>query len=182
MKTKAKSLKIQFAEDGTPEITLTLKGNRNEILRSLSDVKEVVSNGKDLSVEIKQYRERRSLDANAYCWVLCQKIAEVVKSTKEEVYRRAIKDVGQFEILPIKAEAVERWMETWASRGLGWFAEVMDDSKLPGYKKIISYYGSSIYDSKEMSVLVDWIVQEAKEIGVETLTPAQLEQMKKDWR
>ena len=114
---------------------------------------------------MKKHSRKRSNDANAYCFVLCQKIAEVIKSTKENVYKAAIRQVGQFEILPIKNEAVDRWIETWDSKGLGWFAEILEDSKLPGYKKVISYYGSSVYDSREMAVLLDEIVNQCKELG-----------------
>ena len=121
------------------------------------------------------------MDANAYCWILCQKIAEVIRSTKEDVYKRAIRDVGQFEIVPIRDEAVDRWIEVWGSKGLGWFAEVLDDSKLTGYKKIISYYGSSVYNSREMAILIDNLIDECRELGVETATPEEIESLKNEW-
>jgi len=114
--------------------------------------------------------------------VLCQKIAEVLRTTKELVYQKFIRDVGQFEIVPIKNEAVERWIEVWNSKGLGWFAEVMEDSKLKGYKKVISYYGSSCYDSREMSVLLDEVVRECKELNIETLPPDEIKALKESWK
>lgn len=121
------------------------------------------------------------MDANAYCWILCQKIAEVIHSTKEDVYKRAIRDVGQFEIVPIRDEAVDRWIEVWGGKGLGWFAEVLDDSKLAGYKKIISYYGSSVYSSREMAILIDNLIDECRELGVETAAPEEIESLKNEW-
>jgi len=69
----------------------------------------------------------------------------------------------------------------WSSKGLGWFAEVLDDSKLPGYKKIIAYYGSSVYDTREMSILIDEIVSQAKELNIETLPPDEVESLKALW-
>jgi len=140
-----------------------------------------VEKGKQLSVEVKQYRQKRSLDANSYLWVLCQKIAEVIRSTKELVYQKTIREVGQFEILPIREDAVETFIDRWSSKGLGWFAEVLDDSKLPGYKKIIAYYGSSVYDTREMSILIDEIVSQAKELNIETLPPDEVESLKALW-
>jgi hypothetical protein len=177
MKIKANNIRLIYTESGKAEIILSTDQSRIDI----SPLKEVVAKGKPLAVEIKQYRQKRSLDANAYCFVLCQKIAEAVKSTKELVYKKAIREVGQFEIVPIKNEAVERWIEVWGSKGLGWFAEVLEESKLRGYKKVISYYGSSVYDSREMAVLIDEIVLWCKELGIETLTPSEIARLKEEW-
>lgn len=149
--------------------------------QEVADLQAVVERGKQLSVEVKQYRQKRSLDANSYLWVLCQKIAEVIRSTKELVYQKTIREVGQFEILPIREDAVETFIDRWSSKGLGWFAEVLDDSKLPGYKKIIAYYGSSVYDTREMSILIDEIVSQAKELNIETLPPDEVESLKALW-
>lgn len=132
--------------------------------------------------DLHEKRAKRSLDANAYCWVLCQKIAEAVGSiTKEEVYRRAVRGSGQFEIIPIREDALEAFIRKWNGRGTGWIAEKQDDSKLPGYVRVIAYYGSSVYDTREMSVLLDYIVDEAKQLGIETATPDELELMKARW-
>ena len=177
MKITANNIRLIYTEHGKAEIILSTDQSRIDI----SPLKEVVAKGKALAVEIKQYRQKRSLDANAYCFVLCQKIAEAVKSTKELVYKKAIREVGQFEIVPIKNEAVERWIEVWGSKGLGWFAEVLEESKLRGYKKVISYYGSSVYDSREMAVLIDEIVLWCKELGLETLTPSEIARLKEEW-
>ena len=175
MKTIAKNIRAQYTDTGSMEIVLAVEKV------DISQLKQVVEDGKVLAVEIKQYRRKRSLDANAYLWVLCQKLAEVVRATKEEIYKKAIKQEGQFEIVPIKDEAVERWLEIWAGKGLGWFAEVLGESKFRGYKNIISYYGSSVYDSKEMAVLVDEIVSWCKEMGVETMPEHELAVLKEEW-
>lgn len=180
MKAIANEIRLQFNESGIPEITLTIPSNKAEIINGVQELKNVIANGKTLDVEIKQHRNKRSLDANAYLWVLCQKIAEVIKSTKEEVYRKAIREVGQFEILAVREDATESFIRVWNSRGLGWYAEEMD-SKIPGCKKIIAYYGSSVYDTKQMSVLIDYIVSECKELGIETMTPEELESLKEQW-
>lgn len=167
----AKGIKIQYPEDeNLVEIVLTMDRS-NQIVRQVSVMKILVENGKELTVEIKQYRKKRSLDANSYCWVLCDKIAKVIGNTKEFVYKEAIKQVGTFEIIPIRDDAVDRWMLAWESKGLGWNSEILADSKLEGYKKTINYYGSSVYDTKEMSLLLEEIVGQAKELGIEIITP-----------
>lgn len=136
---------------------------------------------KDKQYELKEYKRKRSLDANSYCWVLCKKIADALRITKEEVYRKAINEVGKFEILPIKDEAVNTFKIAWSSKGIGWICEVFNKSKLDGYTNVIAYYGSSIYNTKEMSILIDNIVQEAKHLGIETLTPDEIASLKSLW-
>ena len=141
---------------------------------------------KGLEVEFKPYSEHRSKDANGYLWTLCDKIAkhDIFKgttTTKETIYLEAIKEVGVFDILPIKAEAVAEWIRKWQARGLGWYSEVMEDSKLEGYKKVISYWGSSSYNVEEMMHLLNYIIAQAEELGIETLTPKELEKLKAQW-
>jgi len=177
MKALVNNISTSYSESGQQLITLALTTKQD-----ISGLKAIVANGKLLEVEISKQKKKRSLDSNSYLWTLCQKIAEVIQSTKELVYQKFIRDVGQFEIVPIKNEAVERWIEVWNSKGLGWFAEVMEDSKLPGYKKVISYYGSSCYDSREMSVLLDEVVSTCKELNIETLPPDELKALKESWK
>ena len=71
MRLKATNIRTHVTDGGEQEIVLTIKGRREIV-----SLKNVVDNGKLLSVEIKQHRDRRSPDANSYCWVLVQKIAE----------------------------------------------------------------------------------------------------------
>jgi len=174
---RAKDIRLLFAEDGDAQIILT-STDRVDI----SKLKQVTADGKLLRVEINQHRNRRSLDANAYCWVLCQRIAEAIQQAPENVYREFIRRVGQFEFLPIKNEAVDRFIEVWSSKGIGWFAEKAWDSKLEGYTTVKAYYGSSVYDTREMSVLIDEIVSQCKEMDIETMPPAELEALKQQWR
>lgn len=174
---RAKDIRLQFTEDGDAQIVLT-STDRVDI----SGLKQVTAGGKLLRVEIKQHRNRRSLDANAYLWVLCQKVAEAIQQTPDNIYRDFIRRVGQFEFLPIKDEAVDRFIEAWAGKGIGWFAEKAWDSKLEGYTTVKAYYGSSVYDTREMSVLIDEIVTQCKEMDIETMPPAELEALKQQWR
>ena len=180
MKTKATSLLLRHNEHSQPLLTLTLDMSREQSFAETDKLRQVIGNGKELSVEIKQYRKSRSLDANAYCWTLCQKIAEAVMTTKEEVYRKVIKEVGQFEIVPIRKDTVDTWLKNWGHKGLGWFAEVMD-SKLYGYKNVMCYYGSSVYDGRQMAVLIDEIVSQAQELGIETKSDNEIKSLIEQW-
>jgi hypothetical protein len=181
MKSIVTDIRLQFNESHQPELVLALSLSPQQAQEGVQELKEVLAKGKHLQAEIKQYRKRRSLDANAYCWVLCQRIAEVINSTKENVYREFIKGVGQFEIVPLKNEAVEKWIQNWQSHGIGWVSEAMGESKIPGYTNVISYYGSSVYDTKEMSVLLDEVVNQCHELGIETMSPQELESLKQAW-
>ena len=181
MKALCDNIRLQYTDTDRPELVLSLMLPRRQAQVDAGALREVLAKGKRLAVTIEQERRRRSLDANAYCWTLCQKIAEAIGSTKELVYKKTIRDVGQFEIVPIREDAVETWIERWGNKGLGWFAEVLDDSKLDGYKKVISYYGSSVYDSREMAILIDEIVTQCHELEIDTKTPAELESMKNLW-
>lgn len=169
--------------DGEMELCLKVASRaKAQMFAMIQRAQESLDKGKAVDLELKPHRIRRSLDANGYLWILCQKIAEVVGSTKEDVYQKAIREVGQFEILPIRKEAVERFLANWGGHGLGWFAETIGQSKLPGYVNVIAYYGSSTYDTREMSVLIHSIVDECKGLGIETMTPEELERLKEEWK
>lgn len=131
--------------------------------------------------ELQRVRKKRSLDANNYCWALASEIAKVVGITKEDVYRRNIKDVGEFTPLPIKADAVEEFQRIWKGHGTGWFAEIVDDSKIPGYKLVFAYHGSSTYDTAQMSRLIESLIQDAQAVGIETLSEREKSLLLEDW-
>lgn len=130
--------------------------------------------GAELDVEIKKHRNRRSLSANAYAWVLIDKISDVLQQDKEAIYRQSIRSIGGVsETVCVKNEAVERLRRSWEHNGIGWSTETMP-SKIPGCTNVILYYGSSMYDTKQMSNLIENLVQDANDLGIETLTPEEL--------
>ena len=103
-------------------------GTSNKIITYL------LEQAKDKQFEIKEYRPRRSLDSNAYCWVLLGKLQDKLNIPKEEIYRDLIKNIGSYEIIPVKNEAVERFRQAWSNHGLGWITETMK-SKLERFYK-----------------------------------------------
>lgn len=159
---------------------LQIKVNVNDIIIDELNSFKTAKNG--LKIDIKKYRENRSLNANAYAWVLIDKIAKKLNTTKEEIYREVIKRVGVFEILPIKEIAVETFCRRWQSKGLGWVCDNLGACKtLKGYVNIVAYYGTSTYDTKEMSRFIDEVVAEAKSQNIQTETPEQIENLKSLW-
>lgn len=138
--------------------------------------------GKKYSVTIKEYRERRSLDANAYLWVLVNKLAASISVPSKELYRHYIPDVGEnSDIVCVRNEAVQKFRDAWELNGIGWCTDIMA-SKISGCTNVICYYGSSTYDTKQMSRLIEMVVEDCKAQGIETLTPEELERMTQDWR
>lgn len=130
---------------------------------------------KEYQIEIKEYRRRRSLNANAYAWVLINKIANVMRLSKEDVYLNMLKHYGQSQVVSIVSEVnITGYLK---------YFEVIGTSTLNNkeFNHIRVYKGSSEYDTKEMSIFIDGIVQEAKQLDIEVLTPNQLEELKAMW-
>ena len=152
---KANKPEFKFLVNGKVEITFTCD---KSILRQFESLKDDI----DLTVQVKKYRQKRSLSQNAYMWVLLDEIAKAVNRSKEDVYRELVKDYGVFEIIPLKDEAVKRFNHNWTKNGLGWFTDVLGKSKLKGYTNLIVYYGSSTYDTKEMTRLLDAVINECQ--------------------
>lgn len=148
---------------------------------------QAIKDGKGITVEIKPKRRHRSLTANAYAWLLCQKLAEELSkngiTTKEDIYREAIRkcSIKPF-VMPVRDDAVERWKKVWADKGVGWVTEDYGKAKTPGYTLIASYPGSSTFDMAEMARLIDYIVSECKDYGIETRPQAEIDSLLKEWR
>lgn len=121
-------------------------------------------------VEIKRKVKRRSLNANAYAWVLCDKIArELSKNayiSKNDVYKRVLIECGAFTYIPVKNAAVDRFIEIWHGHGLGWYAEEAGPAKTEGYTIVRAYHGSSVYTVDEMRRLIDALVDECNQLNI----------------
>ena len=135
----------------------------------------------ELELEIKPLKKQRSMTANSYLWVLCDKIAKVLQSTKEEVYQNAVKSVGVYEDIAVVSMGADKFVKNWEEKGIGWFADNFGESKVKGANRIRIYYGSSVYDQAEMSRLVDYVVEEAKGLGVEVIPPERIAELKERW-
>lgn len=122
----------------------------------------------EVSIEIKKASKARSKTANDFCWAMCRDIGGALRPpiSKEEVYRMAIKEVGKCETMHMRAEAIPTFKEIWGKKGTGWFIETVDYSPIPGCKLVFAYYGSSTYDTVEMSRLLDWLKQDMENMGL----------------
>lgn len=130
-----------------------------------------------LTITAKIFRNRRSKDANAYAWVLMQRIAEVLHIDKWSVYLNMLERYGVFTHIIVHPYVVERVIEEWrAVKNLG-EVTVAGQTGI----QLQCYFGSSTYDTKEMSVFITGIVSECHELGIETASPEELERMKREW-
>ncbi len=169
METTATINSLARGMGGELLLTLSLAPNHIEEMNRLKDEK--------LAVKIDKHRNRRSVNANAYAWVLINKIAEKMHMSKDYVYQLMLKRYGQGTVISVLTEKlpdVQRELDYWEIHGYG---------KVNGreFTHIRFWVGSSKYNTKEMSVFIDGIVDEAREQGIETMTPDELSKMVGEW-
>lgn len=161
------------------DIGIDYKTNKAKIT-FLFDSKEVLQQAeelqdKKLNVEAKKWYKKRSLNANAYLWVLIEKLSQKLNMSRIEVYKKHIYEAGSYQEVGMPEEAMDKFSEIWSHNGLGWFCE----KSVNQHGEIIlrAYNGSSTYDTKEMTRLLNNVIQDCQEQGIETMTPKELESL-----
>lgn len=130
--------------------------------------------------EISKSKKKRSMDANKYFWEIVGKLSAAMCIDKDTIYRSAVCAVGAFTTLEIPNDAFDDFRRVWANKGLSWIAEKVDE-KDNGNAIVRAYYGSSAYDAKEMSALIDYVLQDARAIGIETLDDQRISALLEEW-
>ena len=160
---------------------LMVKPERDDLGKAMAVVRKHKDRLYDL--EVKEHRKKRSLDANAYAWVLINKIADALRITPKEIYRQAIQNVGgNYEILPVKAEAAEHFKQVWEAQGLGWPCVDMGKSKIDGYRNLRAYYGSSTYSTTQMAQLIDILLQDCRALDIEVKSEEEIASIMGAWK
>lgn len=171
---KGRLLDLTFGRDGKQRLTIELDADFRTEFDELHET--------DVDITIKKHRNKRSLDANAYAWVLIDKLAERLNTSKVEVYRNAIRNIGGVsDVVCCLNGSVGRMKEIWKRNGIGWQVEEIE-SKIPGCTNLVLYKGSSVYDTRQMSQLIDSLVQDCKAIGIETRSPEEIESLLKEYQ
>lgn len=173
MKTTGKIKGARF-EDGHPVITLQVDSD--------AGITELLE-GDLLDIDLKKHRSKRSLNANAYMWVLIGEIAQKTGEPRTEIYRNAIQDAGVMKPLVVREKIVDevlRMLTDVKPSGTGDFA--LEGHTKNGWTEVYLYVGSSKYNTEEMSRLIDYIVSEAKQLGIDTMTPEEIERLKAQWQ
>lgn len=142
------------------------------------DIVTIFKNPSKNGYELKVVSEKRSLNANSFLWHVCDQIAQAIHSTKEEVYRIAITEVGRFiEMSFASKEDMDDFIRWWTEKGVGWIVETVDAELLI----VHAYIGSSRYTTQEMSVLIENLVDSAKELGISTKSDEEIDSLIRSW-
>lgn len=159
---------IAYNLSGGVQVTLAAD-IKAEKLMQLKDIK--------LDVKMSRHRKKRSVSANSLMWVYLQKMAEVLQSDKWSVYLQILKKYGQFTYVVVKPQAVDDFVKNWRE------SEVLGEIEVNGNKgvQILCYFGSSTYDTKDFSFLLNGLIEECKEIGIETISDEEFERLMKDY-
>lgn len=151
-----------------------------QVTGSIEPIAEEINqtlNGGNWELKFQKVKKKKTLDQTGYAWSLIDRLAASLRTTPKEVYRDAIRDIaGVSDILCAKNEAVEDFIKSWESRGLGWQVET-SPSTLPGCTRLQVFYGMSVYDTNQMSALIDRLIEECKAQGIPTLTPREIAEM-----
>lgn len=134
----------------------------------------------EFDIEPHKEKKKRSLNANGYLWILCEKIAQEISkdgtiTTKEDIYKEAIRNVGVFTPIVITEVAFNSFKSLWEGQGLG--AQISEVSHKNKCVRCNCYFGSSTYNVSEMSRLIDFIVQECQQLNIETKSAEEIKSM-----
>lgn len=174
---KLNNIAIEYGS-GKPYINIQVDEDIRTLFESCS---ELMKQDK-LSIKITKHRAKRSLDANAFCWVLIGKIAEKTNAPREEVYRNAIREIGgNYDVVCAQDKAVEALRESWQKNGIGWVSDTMP-SKIEGCTNVMLYYGSSTYDTHQMSRLLNLLCQDCDQFGIPTRPQEEIDSLLNSWR
>ena len=157
-RTRKSSLLLQVNEEQTARLLLAELGEEEL-----------------LSIKVEKHRAKRSLNANNYAWKILTEIANKLRTSKEEMYLLMLKRYGQSEMISVLSHI--------DIGGFIKYYEEAGESSLNGklFKHYKVYKGSSEFSTEEMSVFLDGVVGEAKEMGIPTETPEQIAKMKSLW-
>ena len=160
---------LSFTAKGKPIVTMEMN-EYTPAIRMVDELHDAI-----LSIKIDKYREKRSLNANNYAWKLITEIGNATRQSKEDVYFLMLKRYGQSDMVSVVADVpVQHYFKHYEEAG---------ESTLKGklFKHYRVYKGSSEFDTREMSIFIDGIVSEAKDLGIQTDTPDRIAQMKDLW-
>lgn len=162
---------VVFGADGKPQITFVIN-EKKYVLQMVDELRDV----EKLAIEVDKFRKKRSLNANNYAWHLLNEIGNVTRESKEEVYIRLLKSYGQVWQISFPAEVP---VLDFVKYGEEIGESVENGVKMKHYR---AYKGSSEFDTREMSIFLDGVISEAENLGIQTMTPNEIANLKSLWR
>ena len=155
MKADIKKIEIAFSDLRTAILMIQVD---KKLLKALPD------KNKPMTIEIKKKAKKRSLNANAFMWELCEQIALKTGLFKDDVYRTAVQAVGVFSTVRVIKSAASDLEKNWESKGIGWVAVPINESN--GWVDMQLYAGTSTYTTEQMARVIDWLTDEATNLGI----------------
>ena len=171
-----------------PITELLYKGTRVQFQIDKKDAVEAIKKfdsilpGVEYDITVKKRNERRSLSANNYHWLLCEQIAKALRTSKYQVHNQLMIDYGADWLDGTGEPIVVRMADDNSylkAETIHYRPTDMTDDK--GRRFYILLLPSHLMDTKQMSALIDGTISEAKELGIDTRTPDEIERMKQQW-
>ena len=160
-----------------------IKPVREDISKAMALIKGLMN--RQYTLEIKQFRKKRSLDANQKMWALINEMSTIIKLTPEEIYQGYIPDVGNnYRVFPVKPEEINEFAADWCNGHIGRMVEDMGPCRLrdlKGYRNLKCYKGSSEYDTQTFSRLLELVMQDCKQLGIETMSERERSLLMEEW-
>lgn len=159
-------------KDGSTSITIKTNSNVNYDILDLF--------GQQVECAVKKIKAKKSVNANNYCWELCAQISVAIGVGSVDVYRQALRERGVYKDYEIPEDKVEEANKAWSNNGIGWFTERVDNAV---DNKVIlrCYYGTSSYNSAQLSRIIDFLTEEANDLGLTTLSNKRKEALINKW-
>ena len=160
-----------------------IKPVREDIGKAMALIKGLMN--RQYTLEIKQFRKKRSLDANQKMWALINEMSTKIHLTPEEIYQGYIPDVGNnYRVFPVKPEEINEFAADWCNGHLGRMVEDMGPCRkrdLIGYHNLRCYRGSSEYDVQTFSRLLNLVEQDCRQLGIETISERERSLLMEEW-
>ena len=160
-----------------------IKPVREDIGKAMALIKGLMN--RQYTLEIKQFRKKRSLDANQKLWALINEMSTMIKLTPEEIYQGYIPDVGNnYRVFPVKPEEINEFAADWCNGHIGRMVEDMGPCRkrdLIGYHNLRCYKGSSEYDTQTFSRLLELVMQDCRQLGIETMSEREQSLLLEEW-
>jgi len=169
----AKSLLVEQLDNGGLRVEMFLPSASNA-----QHLAMLAANCEAFDVEIKKHSEARSLTANRYLWKLLDLLSAKLRTDRIELYKECVRKVGLFDDIAILREASKDFIRHHKSKGVAWQIEELEHLHTDKYKALRVYIGSSAYNRAEFSRLVDYVTDECKEQGIDTITENELAKLK----
>lgn len=145
------------------------------------EAKQFVYRFKAGKYDIVPHKEKRSKDANGLMWALCGEISDAVGIPSVEVYRNAIREIGVYKDFEWTVNEAKTLRTAWSRLGIGWVTEQLDFTPDGETLVVRCWYGSSTYNTKQMSRLIDNLIQDAEALGLPTPDSERIESLLKEW-